>query len=181
MGTYNSEQDRAVSKVRSFRIDRDLDEELVKAAESDGYTLSNLFNILVKNYLEFARVAIQMDRIIVSPITLLGFLKYLTHEQCKENGLNASENEARQALMIDGKPLKKESFYVVMRRLETAGWFKCVNHTGGGRDYFFIQNSYGHKWRQFIEGYLTGLIRLLDENSEIEVLGDNLILRFVEL
>ena len=180
MCAFNSDQDKSASKVRSFRIDTTLDKELVEATERDGITLSSLFNIMVKNYLEFARVAIQMNRIILSPITLLGFLKYLTPEQCKENGLNASSSVPRQALMIGGKPLKLESIYVSLEHLEKAGWFKCVNHTGGDRDYFYIQNSYGQKWRSFLEGYLTGLIRLLDANSNIEALGDNLILQLVE-
>ena len=84
--TYNSDE-KEVSAVRSFRIDAALNKELLEAAERDGYTLSTLFNILVKNYLESGRVALQVNRIIIAPATLLSFLEHLKPEQCREDGL----------------------------------------------------------------------------------------------
>jgi hypothetical protein len=167
--------------VRSFRIESTKDEALQEVAEAKGYTLSNLLNKLVTDYLEFSRIAEQMDSVIVSESTMRGFLSYLTLEECRENGLSLGSSVSNQMLLLGGKPRSIESIDAVIDILgEYAGWFKCLHHGEGLKGYYYIQNGLGEKWCMFLEGYFMGLVGSFGAESIIESVGDNLLLRIVE-
>jgi hypothetical protein len=123
--------------------------------------------------------ALQVNRVIIAPSTLQVFLEHLKPEQCREDGLTVSSNEITTALMIHGKPLNTDSLYTVMDNLRKAGWFDYIDYTERP-GHFYIQNGLGIKWRSFLEGYLKGFIEALGAESEITVVGDNLLLRIVE-
>jgi hypothetical protein len=168
----------ADTKVRSFRIDTCLDKKIKNVAETEKKTPSSFLNEIVENYLEYTRYDKQMNSIIISETSIKGFLNYLTEEECKENGLTLGSKVPIQLLLLSGIPRVIDSLEVSMDHLgKHSSWFTSTFHGRGETGYWYIQNTLGMKWRCFLEGYLTGLIRSLGAESVIETMGDNLILR----
>jgi hypothetical protein len=150
-------------------------------AEKEGQTPSSFLNEIVETYVEYTRYAKQVNSIVISETSIKGFLNYLTEEECRENGLTLGSKVPTQLLLLSGTPLGIESLEVSMDHLGNhSGWFTPTLHGKGKTGYWYIQNSFGTKWRCFLEGYFTGLIRSLGAGSIMEPVGDNLILRIVE-
>ena len=178
MGTILSEDVESSSKVRSFRINSDLDEKFTRIIEKEGYTTSGFLNQMVKVYVDYMRYAKDIGVIIISKTSIKVLLKYLTEEECKENGLALGSNIPIQMLLLSGMPRSIKSLDVAMDNLgNNSGWFTSTFHRQGKDGYWYIQNTLGTKWRYFIEGYLTGMVEALGADVETEAIGDNLIVR----
>jgi hypothetical protein len=181
LSSSTSDYERGASRVRSFRIDTALDEALQMEVESGMNTVSSFLNNILKEYMEFTRITDKMNSITLSEVTLKGFLNYLTPEECEENGLKIGATIPKQMLMLDGRSVSIDSLNVILDRAgDHAGWFKYWYHGDTQKGYIFINNRLGSKWSSFLQGYLTGLVRSLGAEPNIETIGDNLLLRIIE-
>ena len=177
-----SQFDNEESKVRSFRLNSDVDRQLLQVAEEEGLTPSGFLNQIVKLYVDYTRYAKQINSVIISETSIKGFLSYVTEDECRENGLNLGLKVPPQLFMLSGTPINIEKLSVSMDHIGNhSRWFYPTFHGRGRNGYWFIQNSLGPKWRSFLEGYFTGLIKALGAESDIEILGDNLIVRVKEI
>lgn len=173
-----SQFDVEESKVRSFRLNSEVDRQLLQVAEEEGLTPSGFLNQIVNLYVEYTRYAKQINSITISETSIKGFLNYVTEDECRENGVNLGLQVPPQLFMMSGTPISIEKLGISMNHLgDHSRWFTPTFHGRGKNGYWFIQNSLGTKWRCFLEGYFTGLIRSLGAESDIEILGDNLIVR----
>jgi hypothetical protein len=180
LDTILDEEVESSSKVRSFRINSDLDEQFTSIIEKEGYTTSSFLNRMVKVYVDYLRYLKDIGTIIISKTSIKGFLKYLTEEECKENGLALGSKMPVQMLLLSGSPRSIKSLDVVMDNLgNNSGWFTPTFHGKGKDGYWYIQNTLGTKWRYFLEGYFTGMVEALGADVKTEVIGDNLIVRII--
>lgn len=162
--------------TRSFRLDKILDAELIREADKNNVSVSNLLDKIVEDYLNHHRWVDRANALTILIPTIQIFLKYLEEDELVEIGETAGGSIPRQDMMMRGITIDKEvAKSMILRSLGGHdNWF-TVNYHELDRPYFFIRNHLGDKWIIFVESYIRAFYR---ENLGIDVecvrVGDNL-------
>lgn len=164
------------ANTRSFRIDQSLDEELSREAEKQGYSISNLIEKIIENYLNHYRWVEKAEALTVLRATLNIWLEQVDEETIKMIGEQAGINAPKHYMLMRGVELDNKSIKNIILGIMGGhdNWFQASYHESS-RPYFFIRNNLGSKWTIFIESYLKALCKdALDKEIECERVGDNI-------
>ena len=75
------------SKVRSIRIDEQLDANLTEAAEENGHSVSSFIGRVLEDYMKFTRLAEKINYVSLPEHILKELVENLTVEECRQWGL----------------------------------------------------------------------------------------------
>lgn len=164
-----------VSNGRSFRLDKAVEDELVREARSQSKSVSNLIMTICEDHLNNHRWKEKNQAVTLLAPTLTVFLDYLDEDSLMEIGEKVGGSVPRRSYRMRGVPFDASVARSHILRVlgDYDRWFK-VSYHDNGQPYYYIQNILDRKWVYFVEGYLVAFFKSLGVDVDVVRVGDNL-------
>jgi len=150
------------SRARTFRVDADVDDAIVKLAREDRSSVSQVANKALRRYVEWDRAPTTSGFVSVPSMLLVKLMAELKEERARELGRWAGKQLFLPNVKAGNPTMSLERAEDNMRMLGDYGRRFTFDHgVEGGKHVFTIGQKLGRNWSEYYAGSLESIL----ENS----------------
>jgi len=146
------------SRARTFRLEADVDDAIVKLAGEDRTSISQLANRALRRYVEWDRAPTTKGFVSVPSMLLVKLMAELSEEKARELGRWAGRELFLPNVKAGYPALSFERVENNMRKLGDYGRRFTFDHSvKGGKQVFTIGQKLGKNWSAYYAGSLESI------------------------
>ena len=163
------------SRARTFRLEADVDDAIVRLAREDRASLSQIANRALKRYVEWDRAPTNRGLVSVPSMLLVRLMAELNEGKAHELGRWAGKELFLPNVMAGYPTMSLERAEKMVRMLGTYGGRFTFDHAvEGGKHVFTIGQKTGRNWSAYYAGALETIFERFLGKAVKETLSDNM-------
>jgi len=170
------------SRARTFRVDADVDDAIVKLAREDRSSVSQVANKALRRYVEWDRAPTTSGFVSVPSMLLVKLMAELKEERALELGRWAGKQLFLPNVKAGNPTMSLERAEDNMRMLGDYGRRFTFDHgVEGGKHVFTIGQKLGRNWSEYYAGSLESILEnFLGKPMKVTVSDNMCVVEFRE-
>lgn len=170
------------SRARTFRVDADVDDAIVKLAREDRSSVSQVANKALRRYVEWDRAPTTSGFVSVPSMLLVKLMAELKEERARELGRWAGKQLFLPNVKAGNPTMSLERAEDNMRMLGDYGRRFTFDHgVEGGKHVFTIGQKLGRNWSEYYAGSLESILEnFLGKPMKVTVSDNMCVVEFRE-
>jgi len=163
------------SRARTFRLEADVDDDIVRLAKEDRVSLNLLANRALRRYVEWDRAPTNRGLVSVPSLLLVKLMAELGQQRAHELGRWAGEELFLPNLKSGYPTVSLERAEKLVRMLGTyGGRFTFSHELEGGKHVFTMGQKLGRNWSAYYAGALETIFERFLGKAIREDVTDNM-------
>jgi len=163
------------SRARTFRVEADVDDDIVRLAREDRVSLNQLANKALRRYVEWDRAPTNRGLVSVPSLLLVKLMGELSEARAHGLGRWAGEELFLPNLQSGYPTVSLERAEKLMRMLGTYGGRFTFDHSlEGGKHVFTVGQRLGKNWSAYYAGALETIFERFLGKAIRETVTDNM-------
>jgi hypothetical protein len=163
------------SRARTFRLEADVDDAIVRLAKQDRASLSQIANRALKRYVEWDRAPTNRGIVSVPSMLLVRLMAELSEGKAHELGRWAGRELFLPNVKAGFPTMSLERAEEMVRMLGTYGGRFTFDHgAAGGKHVFTLGQKMGRSWSAYYAGALEAIFERFLGKAIKETVSDNM-------
>jgi len=163
------------SKVRTFRLEADVDDDIARLAREDRVSLNQIANKALRRYVEWDRAPTNRGLVSVPSLLLVKLMSELSEQRAHELGRWAGEELFLPNLKAGYPIVSLERAEKLMKMLGTyGGRFTFDHQLESGKHVFTMGQKLGRNWSAYYAGALETIFERFLGKAVREAVTDNM-------
>ncbi len=177
-----SDEDRATVRTvtRTIRIAKDTETALSQLSDSEQVSVNHIVNEALRKWTEWDYYAQTFGNVSLPTALIKKMLEYITEEEAAEMGRWTAENLSREFVMLCCKEFSAEALRAIALIISKYNNLFKYDYTYDSERHMhttILTHGMGRKWSIWLEHALRNTYLLLDMETELEVLENQLVVR----
>ena len=168
------------TRLRTFRLEEEIDSLLQKDSESKGISVNSLMSIILAKYVEWDRYIEKFSTITVKKESFKTMLSAIEDDKVKDISQELGETVPSQFIMFWFKKKTLESYLKYISLICKHGGFAQYEMEHEGREYTItLIHELGERWSNFLANWMgSGMKDAVGIVPRIEILQNGVVARF---